>query len=62
MRDLLTTSHEQSLLSKGVTGGISASLKTKDMARVDAVISTIGFPLVGGPAGRLAGAGEEEGG
>ena len=52
VRDLLTTTHEQSLLSQGLTGGISASLRTKDMARVDAVISTIGFPLVGGPAGR----------
>ena len=52
VRDLLTTTHEQKLLAHGETGGISTTLRTRDAAVVDAVVSTIGFPLVGGPAGR----------
>ena len=52
VRDLLTTTHEQKLLVHGETGGISTTLRTRDAAVVDAVVSTIGFPLVGGPAGR----------
>lgn len=49
VRDLLTTDHEQRLKAQGQPGPAS-SLK-KDAARVDAIVSTIGFPLVGGPAG-----------
>ncbi|GIM01458.1 hypothetical protein Vretimale_6174, partial [Volvox reticuliferus] len=54
VRDLLTSEHEQSLLSRGLTGSISPTLK-RDAVKVDAVVSTIGFPLVGGPAGTMEG-------
>lgn len=50
VRDLLTSASEQQSLARGLTGGISSTL-SKEAVRVDAVISTIGFPLVGGPAG-----------
>ncbi|KAK9915657.1 hypothetical protein WJX75_002261 [Coccomyxa subellipsoidea] len=53
VRDLLTTDHEQRLKAQGQPGPAS-SLK-KDAARVDAIVSTIGFPLVGGPAGTMEG-------
>ncbi len=49
VRDLLTTEHEQQLKAQGKPGPAS-SLK-RDAAKVDAFVSTIGFPLVGGPAG-----------
>ena len=48
MRDLLTTAHEQALLRSGQA--TSPTLK-RDAVLVDAVVNTIGFPLVGGPAG-----------
>jgi len=51
VRDLLTTEHEQRLKAQGQPGPAS-SLK-RDAVKVDAIVSTIGFPLVGGPAGRL---------
>lgn len=50
MRDLLTTEHEQQLLRSGQAP--SSSLK-RDAVLVDAVVNTIGFPLVGGPAGEV---------
>ena len=50
VRDLLTTDHEQQLKAQGKPGPAS-SLK-RDAAKVDAFVSTIGFPLVGGPAGK----------
>ncbi|EIE25813.1 hydrogenobyrinic acid a,c-diamide cobaltochelatase, partial [Coccomyxa subellipsoidea C-169] len=53
VRDLLTTDHEQQLKAQGKPGPAS-SLK-KDAVRVDAIVSTIGFPLVGGPAGTMEG-------
>ena len=50
MRDQLTTAHEQDALKAGrVQRG---SLKA-DAIEVDAIVSTIGFPLVGGPAGSM---------
>lgn len=52
VRDMLTTSHEQQLLRSGQA--TSPSLK-RDAVLVDAVVNTIGFPLVGGPAGGRAG-------
>ena len=58
VRDLLTTDHEQKQLAMGITGGFgapSSTLKKKEAARVDAIISTIGFPLGGGPAGSMEG-------
>jgi magnesium chelatase subunit H len=56
VRDFLTTSSEQKLLTMG---GIDAdnyrgSLR-EDAARVDFIVNTIGFPLVGGPAGSMEG-------
>ena len=50
VRDLLTTSHEQQLVRGGQV--TSPTLK-RDAVLVDAVVNTIGFPLVGGPAGGL---------
>lgn len=48
MRDLLTSTSEQASRSS------NPSLKA-DAVAVDAVVSTIGFPLVGGPAGTMEG-------
>lgn len=48
MRDLLTSTHEQAGKSSNPT------LKA-DAVAVDAVVSTVGFPLVGGPAGTMEG-------
>ena len=53
VRDLLTTEHEQQL-KKSKQSGPASSL-SKDAVVVDAVVSTIGFPLVGGPAGTMEG-------
>ena len=53
VRDLLTTEHEQQL-KKSKQPGPATSL-SKDAILVDAVVSTIGFPLVGGPAGTMEG-------
>ena len=43
VRDMLTTDHEQQLKAKGLPG--PASSLRRDAVRVDAVVSTIGFPL-----------------
>lgn len=53
VRDLLTTEHEQQLKKRNQPG--PASSLSKDAIMVDAVVSTIGFPLVGGPAGTMEG-------
>ena len=53
VRDLLTTKHEQQLKQANQPG--PASSLSKDAILVDAVVSTIGFPLVGGPAGTMEG-------
>lgn len=49
VRDQLSSRHEQALIRRGEAGS-SSSLK-RDAVVVDAVVNTIGFPLVGGPAG-----------
>lgn len=48
VRDQLTTADEQAAIREGRQK--QGSLK-RDAVTVDAVVSTIGFPLVGGPAG-----------
>ncbi|MBD2103454.1 magnesium chelatase subunit H [Leptolyngbya sp. FACHB-261] len=50
VRDWLTTEYEQQQWALG-----NAEIKSliPEAARVDAIISTIGFPLVGGPAGSM---------
>ncbi|KAK9860391.1 hypothetical protein WJX84_004358 [Apatococcus fuscideae] len=53
VRDQLTSQHEQELVRLGKPGP-SSSLR-KDAVLVDTVVSTIGFPLVGGPAGTMEG-------
>ena len=53
VRDLLTTEHEQQLKRTKQPG--PATSLSKDAIMVDAVVSTIGFPLVGGPAGTMEG-------
>lgn len=57
VRDLLTTTHERALLASGQR--TSPTLAT-DAALVDAVVNTIGFPLVGGPAGTMEGGRQAE--
>lgn len=52
VRDSLTTDHEQKLLA---SGQVTSSTLKKDAVKVDAVVSTVGFPLVGGPAGSMEG-------
>ena len=49
VRDLLTTEHEQARRSAGFAEGTPQAGR----AVVDAVVSTVGFPLVGGPAGSM---------
>lgn len=53
VRDQLTTAHEQAQRAAGVVE--VPSLKA-DAVSVEAVVNTIGFPLVGGPAGTMEGA------
>lgn len=50
VRDWLTTDYEESQRKKGIKEIQSLS---KDAVKVDAIVSTIGFPLVGGPAGSM---------
>ena len=50
VRDLLTTTHEQAQRQRG---NVETPSLSKDAACVDAIVSTIGFPLVGGPAGSM---------
>ena len=50
VRDLMTTAHERSQRDQGNTETLSLS---KEAVEVDAIVSTIGFPLVGGPAGSM---------
>lgn len=50
VRDLLTTDYEQAQRAQGQVATPSLSAEA---ARVDAIVSTIGFPLVGGPAGSM---------
>ncbi len=50
VRDLMTTAHEQQQRQQGVNETLSLS---SEAVTVDAIVSTIGFPLVGGPAGSM---------
>lgn len=50
VRDWLTSSHE---IEQRQQGKIETRSLSKDAVAVDAVVSTIGFPLVGGPAGSM---------
>jgi hypothetical protein len=54
VRDLLTTAHEHGLRAAGRGGELSPTLAA-DAPAVDAVVSPIGVPLVGGPAGPMEG-------
>eukprot|EP00850_Spirogloea_muscicola_P001632 SM000006S19397 [mRNA] locus=s6:517747:530754:+ [translate_table: standard] len=57
VRDLLTSVHEQEFRRNGIKAITSLS---KSAVTVDAVVSTIGFPLVGGPAGTMEGGRQAE--
>lgn len=50
VRDLLTSSSEIKSVSQGKVVR-DKTYKQADAARVDAIVNTVGFPLVGGPAG-----------
>ncbi len=50
VRDLMTSAYEQTQRTLGNTECQSLS---KEAVQVDAIVSTIGFPLVGGPAGSM---------
>ncbi|MBE9100307.1 magnesium chelatase subunit H [Vacuolonema iberomarrocanum] len=50
VRDWMTTDYEQAQRSQGQTATPSLS---GEAVKVDAIVSTIGFPLVGGPAGSM---------
>ncbi|MBE9167686.1 magnesium chelatase subunit H [Pleurocapsales cyanobacterium LEGE 06147] len=50
VRDWMTTTYEQEQIEKGNKATLSLA---KDAVKVDAIVSTIGFPLVGGPAGSM---------
>ena len=56
VRDWLTTDYEQAQRRSGQREILSLK---PEAVRVDAIVSTIGFPLVGGPAGSMA-AGRQE--
>ncbi|MGV0025103.1 magnesium chelatase subunit H [Phormidesmis priestleyi] len=50
VRDWMTTAYEQTQRQKGIRETPSLSAEA---VNVDAIVSTIGFPLVGGPAGSM---------
>ena len=50
VRDMLTSDYEQKRRASGV---IEVDSLKSDATIVDAVVSTVGFPLVGGPAGSM---------
>ena len=50
VRDWMTTAYETKQRKQGIKETLSLS---KDAVEVDAIVSTIGFPLVGGPAGSM---------
>ena len=52
VRDWMTTAYEQEQRQQGNKEILSLK---QDAAKVDAIVSTIGFPLVGGPAGSMEG-------
>lgn len=57
VRDSLTTTHEQQLLRSGVQTSPTLS---RNAVVVDAIVNTVGFPLVGGPAGTMEGGRQSE--
>lgn len=61
VRDQLTSQQEQNTLrrQRGVLDSNTAKPKS-DAVSVDAIVSTIGFPLVGGPAGTMEGGRQAE--
>ncbi|NEQ53537.1 MAG: DUF3479 domain-containing protein, partial [Leptolyngbya sp. SIO3F4] len=50
VRDLMTTGYEQ---TQRALGNVECPSLSKEAVQVDAIVSTIGFPLVGGPAGSM---------
>ena len=52
VRDLLTSDHEIQLVQDGLLQRDS-TYQSQNAVRVDAIVNTIGFPLVGGPAGSM---------
>ncbi|MEH2329389.1 magnesium chelatase subunit H [Nostoc sp.] len=50
VRDLMTTDYE---IQQRQLGNIETSSLSSEAVKVDAIVSTIGFPLVGGPAGSM---------
>ncbi|MBE9126745.1 cobaltochelatase subunit CobN, partial [Coleofasciculus sp. LEGE 07081] len=50
VRDWMTSTHE---IAQRQQGNIETPSLSKDAVEVDAIVSTIGFPLVGGPAGSM---------
>ncbi|MGG6264792.1 magnesium chelatase subunit H [Leptolyngbya sp. AN10] len=50
VRDLMTTEYELQMRDRGIKETLSLS---DQAVKVDAIVSTIGFPLVGGPAGSM---------
>lgn len=50
VRDLMTTDYEQAQHQQGI---IDIKSLSSEAVNVDAIVSTIGFPLVGGPAGSM---------
>ncbi|KIY93146.1 magnesium chelatase subunit H [Monoraphidium neglectum] len=57
VRDQLTSAAEQAAISEG---RLPRGTLQPDAVRVDALVSTIGFPLVGGPAGTMEGGRQAE--
>ena len=52
VRDLLTSDHETKAVERGQTHR-DTTYKPQMAVSVDAIVNTIGFPLVGGPAGSI---------
>jgi magnesium chelatase subunit H len=52
VRDLMTTDYE---IQQRQLGNIETPSLSSEAVKVDAIVSTIGFPLVGGPAGSMEG-------
>ena len=52
VRDLLTSEHETNMLAKGNLKR-AETFQISNAVSVDAIVNTVGFPLVGGPAGSM---------
>lgn len=53
VRDWLTSDHEERCVKSGSIFR-DKTYKSDEAANVDGIVSTIGFPLVGGPAGSVS--------